>query len=438
MGKVSYRPRKGQGKGEEKRKNNTELQETQKQQEESILQINREVVADEIGQEVTKLTIEDCGLNQEKIQSTKIVGDLGSDYHVYIEDYVYTYIYQLAAADYTKESSAILIGQSYSDSKEVLIKGIIPVAMDKLQKESEWIDMGIIDEVEENRKKYFEGQQIIGWMHMQPGYGTMLTMKEVREHQNVFEGNGTVCMLVDAINKIETLFIYEDDELREQTGYCMYYERNEQMQQYMLDHPFNTAVKEEIKDNVVSQFREIGKMRKAEYMQRKNLNLAVMVASIVLIVLTAVIVKMNDSKGKLLKDEQVVNSTMIAQQPQEEMISTDAMADQNNEEQLVEGEENLALPQQEENAEGVEAEQTEAIDNTETENIDSQDNEVAEAEVSNEEAEYDIYIVKAGDTLADICYAHYGSAERSAEVAAFNKMANTNALYVGEELKMPK
>lgn len=451
MGKVSYRPRKGQGRGEEKKKTNKVLQQMQEDralQEECVLQEEKEVAASFVEPEPFKLMIEDCGVNQEKIQSTKIVGDLGSDYHVYIEDYVYTYIYQFAAADYTKESSAILIGQSYSDSKEVLIKGIIPVAMDKLQKDSEWIDMGIIDEVEENRKKYFEGQQIIGWMHMQPGYGTMLTMKEVREHQSVFEGSGTVCMLVDAINKIETLFIYEDDELKEQSGYCMYYERNEQMQQYMLDHPFSTTAKEEIKDNVVSQFREIGKMRKEEYMQRKNLNLTVMIASVVLIVLTAVIVKMNDGKGKVTADDQVVSSNMVAAPKQNESEIDNELLHQNDEMQLTEGEEGVVLPKQEEAATEEMAVNQEANNENVDENTqaaakdakvdEGQTEEASKEEVRSEKAVYDIYVVKAGDTLADICYAHYGSAERSAEVAAFNEMTNTNALYVGEELKMPK
>ena len=431
MGKVSYRPKRG-NRGEDKKRNNEVRKEIEALEErEEVVESVDAVDNEEVHEEVTKLTIMNTGGNEENIQSTKIVGELGNDYHVYIEDYVYTYLYQLAAADYTKESSAVLIGQSYSDSKEVLIKGIIPIDMDKLQKDSEWIDMNVIDEIEMQRQKYFEGQQIIGWMHMQPGYGTMLTMKEVREHQNVFEGNGTVCMLVDAINKIETLFVYEEDELKEQSGYCMYYERNEQMQQYMLDHPFSKVAKEEMKDNVVNQFREIGKARKAEYMQRKNLNLTVMVASVILIAITAVIVKMNDSNAKIKDDQQVVSST----------IMTSAAPEQVDQSQLI-GEQPAieALATQDETA--AEGEVT----NTEKEVADQEgaleeNKEVADKTQEDQEVDpdsYDIYVVKAGDTLADICYAHYGSAERSAEVAAFNKLSNTNALYVGEELKMPK
>lgn len=433
MGKVSYRPKRGNR--EDKKRNNEMRKEIEALEErEEIIESADEVITQEVNEEVTKLTITNTGGNEENIQSTKIVGELGNDYHVYIEDYVYTYLYQLAAADYTKESSAVLIGQSYSDSKEVLIKGIIPIDMDKLQKDSEWIDMGVIDEIEIKRQKYFEGQQIIGWMHMQPGYGTMLTMKEVREHQSVFEGNGTVCMLVDAINKIETLFVYEEDELREQPGYCMYYERNEQMQQYMLDHPFSKVAKEEMKDTVVNQFREIGKARKAEYMQRKNLNLTVMVASIILIAITAVIVKMNDSNAKIKDDQQVVSSTIVTSPNPAVDLEVDP-SQLIGEEQAIEAlatQDETATEEEVANKEGeVEGEQVTTEENKEVADNAQEDKEV-------DPNSYDIYVVKAGDTLADICYAHYGSAERSAEVAAFNKLSDTNALYVGEELKMPK
>lgn len=109
-------------------------------------------------------------------------------YHIFIEDYVYTYIYQLAKADLAKESSAILIGEIYGESKEAVVRGIIPINMELLAEDSEWIDGNVLEDIEQKRKCYFKDQDIIGWMHMQPGYGTMLTMKEVREHKSVFEG----------------------------------------------------------------------------------------------------------------------------------------------------------------------------------------------------------------------------------------------------------
>lgn len=388
--------------------------------------------------------------NTHKLESIKVIGDMECEYHVYVEDYVYTYIYQLAAVDLAKESSAVLIGEIFSDSKEAIVRAVIPVDMDKLGEGAEWIDMSVVEEIEEQRKSYFANQDIIGWMHMQPGYGTMLTMKELREHQNVFEGNGTLCLLVDAINKIETMFVYEDEELKEQSGYCMYYERNEEMQQYMLDHPFTAGTKEEMKDTVVNQFREIGKIRKAEYAQRKNLNLTVMAASIILIALTAVIVKMNDNKSYVDASGSMQQTANIEEgntnldendfltEPALTQVNNDAQGNDDSQmttddvntlgESVLNNNEQVALETQE--AEGNVSNEQQAGN----ESVASSDNE-EQAVIT---GDYDTYTVETGDTLADICYKQYGSAERSMEVAKFNGLSNTNQIYVGQELKMPK
>ena len=433
MGKVSYRPKKNQSKLDIKK---------QYASNERIKEKAEENVEEQKSQNsVERITVMSTKRNTGKLESIKVVGDMECAYHIYIEDYVYTYIYQLAAADLAKESSAILIGEIYSDSREAVVRGIVPINMDKLEEGVEWIDMGTVEEIELQRKNYFSDQDIIGWMHMQPGYGTMLTMKELREHKNVFEGNGTICMLVDAINKIETLYVYEDEELKEQSGYCMYYERNEDMQQFMLDHPFTSGTKEEMKDTVVNQFREIGKMRKAEYAQRKNLNLTVIAASVILTALTAVIVKMNDNKN-YNEAAKMVNSTQLTDS------NSDTYNDTNNDaigsnllfDDILNQTNSDALGT--ENEVGENALSEENIAEGDALETPVPEGEVAvvkeEAEQSSEVAEYDVYTVQTGDTLADICYKEYGSAKRSMEVAKFNGLTDTNQIYVGQELKMPK
>lgn len=449
MGKVSYRPKRNQGRQEVKKQYNSKKMINETLSEEKI----EDYEGVQVKEKISVTPNHHNKKNTEQLESIKVVGDMDCTYHIYIEDYVYTYIYQLAAADLAKESSAILIGEIYSDSKEAIIRGVIPVNMDKLSDEAEWIDIKVAEEAEAQRKNYFKDQDIIGWMHMQPGYGTMLTMKELREHQNVFEGDGTLCILVDAINKIETVYVYEDEELKEQSGYCMYYERNEEMQQYMLEHPFSTGTKEEMKDTVVNQFREIGKMRKAEYTQRKNLNLTVIASSIILIALTAVIVKMNEGRGYNEK-AQMTNSASISSGDlvQTEPISSEQLLS----EALSHDNDNIEATGQEQalvDNKNSEEQLPTDISNQETDKIQTvvpEENNAPLVEQNKEEVEeiveteekvledYTTYVVQKGDTLADICYKEYGNAKRSLEVAKYNGLTDTNQIYVGQELKMPK
>ena len=504
MGKISYRPKKNQGNKDNKNDQDMyfnkdshveeqpkidEVQEEVMHEENDAVNfldqsesLKQETVATEY-EEVTEGVeeIEASGMREipnksrrekKKLDNVKMVGDMDCEYHIYMEDYVYTYIYQYAYADLSKENAAILIGEVYLDSKEAMITGMIPVDAAKLTDGSEWINLDVVNEIEEIRKQYFPDQDIIGWLHMQPGYGTMLTMKELREHRSVFEGAGSVFMLVDALNKVETVYVYEDDELKEQSGYCMYYEPNEPMQKYMVEHPFAKKETEEIKDTVVNQFREIGKIRKEEYLQKKNMSFTIMAAAVILVALTGVIVRMNatkniqDNKAATVMsnaiDDNATSSDIngILVQPNDALGEEVGEADVSNTDdssedatQADEKETNSNVvdangqSEQEDKEEVPTISQEEVVGDTETEDKKEEVQPVKEAdEVSTaqtdtkaaSDTEYDIYVVKQGDTLANISYDKYGDAKKSLEIAKINGLDSTNNIYVGQELKMPK
>lgn len=53
-------------------------------------------------------------------------------------------------------------------------------------------------------------------------------------------------------------------------------------------------------------------------------------------------------------------------------------------------------------------------------------------------AEYDTYVVKAGDTLSGISKQFYGDLNKYGIIMEFNNIKKDNSLYVGQELKIPK
>ncbi|WP_054742721.1 LysM peptidoglycan-binding domain-containing protein [Cellulosilyticum ruminicola] len=502
MGKISYRPSKGQSNKSNKNTKITNLYDNSGQ-DVSTQNISEEIKTDELVEEhnqendfnqedILEQTTEDevaitsfsqyneitetigdievkstrevpnkSRQEKKKLDNVKMIGDMDCEFHIYMEDYVYTYIYQYAYSDLSKESAAILIGEVYLDSKEAMITGMIPVDVNKLTDGSEWINLEVVNEIEEKRKEYFADQDIIGWLHMQPGYGTMLTMKELREHRSVFEGTGSVFMLVDALNKVETVYVYEDEELKEQSGYCMYYEPNEPMQKYMVEHPFAKKETEEIKDTVVNQFREIGKIRKEEYLQKKNTSFTIMAVAIALVALTGIIVRMNDAKG--LGSNQItavmsnsvndvsdkegsnnqqtaVNNTLgkeIGTVTDEIQISSDVSnVDETNTSNT--DEESVPTITGEEIVGEDDKQDEVTLDTNKVDEASNADQTSKEEKSSSAEEEYDIYVVKQGDTLANISYDKYGNAKKSLEIAKLNGLDSTNNIYVGQELKMPK
>jgi len=447
MGKITYRPNK----------NNQILNELNMQPRSTKNKDENEE------KELTRTQITECELADSEICRTtakrltniKPIGDLDCDYHIYLEDYVYTYLYQFAQVDLITESSAVFLGEYNIESKEVVVRGIMPIPMDKLRGDSEWIDEEILKEIEKEREKYFKDQQIIGWMHMQPGYGTMLTMKELREHRRVFGETDSIFMLVDGINKIETLFVYENKELREQSGYYMYYERNEDMQRYMLEHPFVKREAQVTEDTVVNQFREVGKLRKAQYMQRKNVNAAVIIASIILIGLTAISMKINNSEKiknvtalstNVAKNDislPTSNSTSSDEDNIKFIINKDTKDNTNDTKELSQiGElpttaveekikEDVSSQEVKENKIEVKAEKKINVSEKPVENK----KEVVEE--TKTPKPFEEYTVKEGDTLANISYNKYGTSDKSREIAQINEIGDTDYIRIGQMLKLP-
>ncbi|MFR2839940.1 MAG: LysM peptidoglycan-binding domain-containing protein [Zhenhengia sp.] len=404
----------------------------------------------------------------ENIDSVRPMGDTDCDYVIYLEDYVYTYIYQYANTDLSCEHSAAIIGEYYPESREMIICGIMPIDKDKLSTVDEWINEEAVEALQEEKESYFQGAKILGWLHMQPGYGTMLTMKEVKAHREIFDREGTLLLLVDPINKIETFYVYEDDTLKEQSGYYMYYDKNPCMQQYMLDRPFISVEKEETEDDVVNQFREIGKIRKKEYEHKKKMNLTVVAASIALLALSAVILKMNDQNAKIngLQAELAQMSSKEAATGQDVSTSgEDANAqfvfnpegaidaatpdvtiiDRTGEEANAPKEEVTADKVVEEVVEEVAQEKpAEEIPVTNEEKIDIAE-EVANTngegeqavEAATQEEDYITYVVQEGDSLRKISFDHYQTELRTKEIIALNEIENGDDIYVGQKLKLP-
>ena len=374
----------------------------------------------------------------ENIDSVRPMGDTDCDYVIYLEDYVYTYIYQYANTDLSCEHSAAIIGEYYPESREMIICGIMPIDKDKLSTVDEWINEEAVEALQEEKESYFQGAKILGWLHMQPGYGTMLTMKEVK------------------------------DTVKEQSGYYMYYDKNPCMQQYMLDRPFISVEKEETEDDVVNQFREIGKIRKKEYEHKKKMNLTVVAASIALLALSAVILKMNDQNAKIngLQAELAQMSSKEAATGQDVSTSgEDANAqfvfnpegaidaaipdvtiiDRTGEEANAPKEEVTADKVVEEVVEEVaQKKPAEEIPVTNEEKVDiaeevANTNEEGEqaVEAATQEEDYITYVVQEGDSLRKISFDHYQTELRTKEIIALNEIENGDDIYVGQKLKLP-
>ncbi|MBQ4347204.1 MAG: LysM peptidoglycan-binding domain-containing protein, partial [Firmicutes bacterium] len=80
---------------------------------------------------------------------------------------------------------------------------------------------------------------VVGWVHTQPGYGAFLMARDEVYHRENFPSEHQVLYVLDPTENMDAFFMYENDkkELRGARGYFIYYDKNEQMSEYMQAFP---------------------------------------------------------------------------------------------------------------------------------------------------------------------------------------------------------
>ena len=208
---------------------------------------------------------EDQGTVQEPFSMPRNVRQIGlanGDYRIYIEDYVYTFLCSLAEDEKPEGqgSVAVLTGeiQWTADMTCIFIKGAI--AADGMEAAAEHIDFSekLWQKLQEDKDQYFPEQEIVGWFFAQPQIAMEITELFVKVHLRHFGGE-KILMLMDPGEREDAFFRYDGGMMAKLSGYYIYYEKNSQMQTYMIERSQKEGgeASEEVEDRAVRNFRKI-------------------------------------------------------------------------------------------------------------------------------------------------------------------------------------
>ena len=190
----------------------------------------------------------------------KQIGSIEEDIKIYVEDYVHTYLYQYARSGGNKEKLAALAGRHIVvEGKEVIIiSGAIQAKDTKQQRGAESFTEDTWRYINGQMEVYFKGLSLLGWVHTQPGFGTFLMAKDETFHREHFKEPWQVLFVIDSLDKLDTFFIHNAEKtgLRPAKGYFIYYEKNQEMQEYMLDNSLVRPRLEKQKENIVEEGEE--------------------------------------------------------------------------------------------------------------------------------------------------------------------------------------
>jgi LysM domain protein len=190
------------------------------------------------------------------------IGLAGENYRIYIEDYVYTFLHRAAQVKCQQEEDsgilAVFLGENrwQSGTGYTFIRGALLADAGEITEEHIEITQNMWQKIHEEQEKYFEGQEIVGWFLARQSLPMVVSELIGKVHRNQFGGE-KILMLMDTAEQEEAFFRYENNFLVRQSGYYIYYEKNTQMQNYMLEK--NPEIQEEsqetVQDDAVRAFR---------------------------------------------------------------------------------------------------------------------------------------------------------------------------------------
>ena len=205
-------------------------------------------------------------------ENIRQMGEPPTKNRVYIEDYVMTYMHQVFQK---KRENAIVILLGKKGEKEaqdaVFVYGAVEVELELLSG-SQSFTADTWDKIYEVMYEHFQGAQVLGW-----GLGVNMWNSQIDSivrqiQQKHFAKEGMVVFLEDLSEKEEKIFSWQEDKLAELPGYIIYYEKNPQMQDYMLlgqpKKSFEAAYEDKVTAtvrNVVNRNTEQGNPKKIAF-----------------------------------------------------------------------------------------------------------------------------------------------------------------------------
>ena len=397
------------------------------------------------------------------------IGETGRGDRVYLEDYAVTFLRQTKAA--------VLLGEICS------IEGHTYYFVNGALEAQEGFPEDGWEKIYRETKEYFEGREVIGWFERTTGGTWKLPESAMDVYLRRFEGENPVLILFDEDEEEEGVFLAEEEGLKKQRGYYIYYEKNQMMQDYMILKNTGRSVEKEaqISDSAIQNFRRIVE-KKTEKIKPSQGKLVYGAGAFLILTIMAVGLTVVQNYDKMKEMEQTVEdlrqtsteaSGFSIQVSAGALAGTETETESSTQTEMTtpvldtrlpasitaametEKESGASDEMTEKTTDAAETKQTESeadwTDGTvetvttewtlgtgnsqQTEKPDeTETSSAAEAVTRAIQAEY---VIKEGDTLADVCEMYYGSLDMIQKICQVNNIKNPNQILPGQKIVLP-
>ena len=353
-------------------------------------------------------------------KNVRQVGNVSDIPKIYLEDYVDTYLDQLRSRAKEEPTGALLLGENavVEGLECVYITGAVRI--EEVSEENG--EICISDPAREAALRecaeYFPGRDVVGWALAAPGRPLVLSGSMVQIHEQLGLKKNSIFIMKHPEEDEEIYFAYKFHELMQMGGYYIFYEKNPDMQNYMINTRKQIGVtpSEVVEDRAAKNFRSAVKEKLEAQEQRSNSHLVYLTSVLLVVVVLAIGISAMNNYDKM-------NSVQSS-------IETLSKSVQGSSENTVTAEEDAAADQQEEQPDGAAASDVSAG---------AGDVQTGESGMSIREGESgeEYYTVQRGDTLDKISLKLYGTTDEAEAICKMNGLTDGNLIFIGQKLLLP-
>ena len=352
-------------------------------------------------------------MEREFPKNVKQIGNVCDEPKIYVEDYVDTYLNQLRERAQSEPVGAVLTGEILKmDGVDVVY---VAGALKLHDIGVEGTEITISDEawrqMKEEKKRFFSGQDLVGWCLIGEGQPGVLIKGIQKVHGRFFKKNNTVFMWRDAALEEEELYANKFKELMQIGGHYIFYEKNPSMQNYMIATRKKNGVTpcEMVEDRAAKDFRSAVKLRK----ERQNSRFVYLTSTLLVVVVLAIGISTVNNFDRMEAVQDSLES--LSQSVNEPKEQTETVSEDNTAVEAGNTVEALDV--------GSEEEQAGTVPDTST--------------IQEQLGDEDYYEVQKGDTLDSISVKLYGDTSHVKAICKMNGLSDGNLIYIGQKLLLP-
>ena len=200
------------------------------------------------------------------------IGERDQAVKLYVEDYVNSYLIRLYPTGGQDLRVGLLVGECRIQDGIPFLFADGALEMENVAREGQKVEF-----TEEAWKRAYElmeqmfpKRSILGWFLCGTQGSTLSPLNYWKQHGQYFAGKHQLMYLNSGLEGEEAVYMASEDGFYRLQGYCIYYERNQMMQDYMVSRKDARRVETGNRDTVIRDFRQKMEDKKTEAVRTRS------------------------------------------------------------------------------------------------------------------------------------------------------------------------